>query len=240
MLAQLQLHASQDRGRPRRPRSRGGRGPARAAAEEPWAASPHLQLALVDEQQEALPAALVSVRSALDRDPGDWRSWLVAARLEAESGHVAAARRALARPHAASTRARPRCAPWLKNRFRAWPERRVTIGRFVAAASTVTPDPPRMTDVSSAADIPVERVEPGLVGGRARAAGRARRRFWRDSARRRYLVAADAATASRSPPASSARERASRVHVPARDAPLARPREALRALRPRPPARSGT
>ena len=57
-----------------------------------WAASPHLQIALVEEQMGDLPAARRSVADAIERDGSDWRSWLVSARLEAKSGSRAAAR----------------------------------------------------------------------------------------------------------------------------------------------------
>jgi Tfp pilus assembly protein PilF len=64
---------------------------------QPWAASPYLQLALVHEQREDLPAAEAAIREAIERDPLDWRLWLVAARVETESGDISAARESLAR-----------------------------------------------------------------------------------------------------------------------------------------------
>ena len=63
---------------------------------EPWAASPLLQLALVEEQVGDLRQANASVRGALARDRSDWRIWLVAARIETEAGRVGSARRSLA------------------------------------------------------------------------------------------------------------------------------------------------
>jgi hypothetical protein len=68
----------------------------RAHVLEPWAASPFLQLALVEEQGGDLRHAESSVRSAIARDASDWRSWLVAARIQTEAGEVARARRSLA------------------------------------------------------------------------------------------------------------------------------------------------
>jgi O-Antigen ligase len=64
---------------------------------EPWAASPYLQLALVREAIGDLPGGLIAIRQAIDRDPADWRLWLVRARIETNSGAIAEARRSLAR-----------------------------------------------------------------------------------------------------------------------------------------------
>ena len=63
---------------------------------QPWAASPLLQLALVEEQAGDLQQANGSVRSALRRDRSDWRIWLTAARAPTEGGRVGSARRSLA------------------------------------------------------------------------------------------------------------------------------------------------
>jgi len=62
---------------------------------QPWAASPYLQLALVEEQTGALRAARTSILEAIDNDRSDWRLWLVRARLETKSGALAAARESL-------------------------------------------------------------------------------------------------------------------------------------------------
>lgn len=71
---------------------------ARAArALEPWAASPYLQLALVQEHVGDLEAARDSIRKAVARDSRDWRLWLVAARLETKLGLIPEARASLAR-----------------------------------------------------------------------------------------------------------------------------------------------
>jgi hypothetical protein len=69
----------------------------RARALAPWAASPHLQLALVREESGDLAAADDSIRSALERDPSDWHLWLVAARLSVKRGEIAEAEQALHR-----------------------------------------------------------------------------------------------------------------------------------------------
>jgi hypothetical protein len=71
---------------------------ARAArALEPWAASPYLQLALVQEHVGDLDSARDSIRKAVARDSRDWRLWLVAARLETKLGFIPEARASLAR-----------------------------------------------------------------------------------------------------------------------------------------------
>jgi O-antigen ligase len=70
---------------------------ANAAAIEPWAADPRLQLALVEERRGELPAARRALAQALARAPRDWRLWLVAARLRAKAGDAAGAQAALDR-----------------------------------------------------------------------------------------------------------------------------------------------
>jgi O-Antigen ligase len=68
----------------------------RASALQPWAASPHLQLALVLEETGNLDAARVEMGRALARDGRDWRLWLVASRIETAQGDITEARAALA------------------------------------------------------------------------------------------------------------------------------------------------
>jgi hypothetical protein len=67
---------------------------------EPWASSPYLQTALVEEDRDALPTALRWVGRALDRNREDWRVWLIKARIETKLGRIRAARRSF--DHAAS------------------------------------------------------------------------------------------------------------------------------------------
>jgi hypothetical protein len=62
---------------------------------QPWASSPDLQLALVEEQTGDLRAARSSILEAIGNDPSDWRLWLVRARLETKAGAVSAARRSV-------------------------------------------------------------------------------------------------------------------------------------------------
>jgi O-antigen ligase len=54
----------------------------------PWASSPFLQRALVDEQAGAWPSALRAMELAERRDPQDWRLPLVTARIEAKAGNA--------------------------------------------------------------------------------------------------------------------------------------------------------
>jgi hypothetical protein len=64
---------------------------------QPWAASPYLQLALVEEASGHLANARGWIGDAIERDPENWRLWLVAARLETKAGDIAAAARTLQR-----------------------------------------------------------------------------------------------------------------------------------------------
>jgi hypothetical protein len=63
---------------------------------QPWAATPYLQLALVEEELGNLGAARRWIADAIERDPEDWRLWLVSTRLATKSGDVPAARASLA------------------------------------------------------------------------------------------------------------------------------------------------
>ena len=84
---------------------------ARAArALEPWAASPYLQLALVEEQAGSFATALASIDAAIRRDTTDWRLWLVKARLQVKAGRLNEARASLGRVHALNPRS-PLLAP---------------------------------------------------------------------------------------------------------------------------------
>jgi len=62
---------------------------------EPWAAAPWLQLALAREQAGDLESAQEAVLEAIERDDSDWRTWLVATRIETKLGRVEAAQRSL-------------------------------------------------------------------------------------------------------------------------------------------------
>jgi hypothetical protein len=64
---------------------------------QPWAASPYVQLALVEEAVGDLAEAQRVIREGIERDPTDWRLWLIASRIETKSGDIPAARADLAR-----------------------------------------------------------------------------------------------------------------------------------------------
>jgi tetratricopeptide (TPR) repeat protein len=64
---------------------------------QPWAASPYLQLALVEEASGHLAAARSWIGEAIERDRENWRLWLVAARLETKAGDIAKAEQTLER-----------------------------------------------------------------------------------------------------------------------------------------------
>lgn len=61
-----------------------------AARVEPGAASPQIQLALVEELQGNLRQGLVAAQRAVHDEPANWTAWLIMSRLEAENGKVAA------------------------------------------------------------------------------------------------------------------------------------------------------
>jgi hypothetical protein len=71
---------------------------------QPWAASPYLQLALVQEQLRDLEAARMWIGEAIDRNPIDWRLWFVSARIETKANDIPAARRSLRRAKALNPR----------------------------------------------------------------------------------------------------------------------------------------
>jgi O-antigen ligase len=96
LLTQLELAASEESVR------RGDGASAQHHAEaaraiQPWAASPYLQLALVEEQGGRLDQARRRIAQALERDAEDWRLWLVSARIETKAGRIGAAQASLER-----------------------------------------------------------------------------------------------------------------------------------------------
>jgi len=62
-----------------------------ASTLQPWAAEPHLQLALVDEQAGNLAGARREIARAIDRAPNDWSLWFVSSRIEEAAGDIRAA-----------------------------------------------------------------------------------------------------------------------------------------------------
>jgi lysylphosphatidylglycerol synthetase-like protein (DUF2156 family) len=71
---------------------------------QPWAASPYLQLALLQEQSGNLRAADRRIREAIERDASDWRLRLVAARIAVKRGFIGNAKRDLDRARALNPR----------------------------------------------------------------------------------------------------------------------------------------
>jgi hypothetical protein len=66
-----------------------------ARSVQPWAASPYLQLALLEEQRGKLGRANRWIDGALERDSSDWTIWLVAARVQTKAGFIKRGRRSL-------------------------------------------------------------------------------------------------------------------------------------------------
>ena len=67
---------------------------------EPWASSPYVQLALIEEQAGNLARANRHIKDALERDSRDWSTWLVAARIQTKAGSIREGRRSLRRAEA--------------------------------------------------------------------------------------------------------------------------------------------
>jgi hypothetical protein len=81
-----------------------------ARALEPWSARPLLQIALAEEAFGSLPVSRLAIEDAVRKDASNWRLRLVAARLEAKTGHIGAATRELAAARALNPRS-PLFAP---------------------------------------------------------------------------------------------------------------------------------
>jgi hypothetical protein len=64
----------------------------RAAHIEPGAASPQLQIALVQELRGQIPAAISAAKQAAADEPENWGTWLILSRLESEDGRAQASR----------------------------------------------------------------------------------------------------------------------------------------------------
>jgi Flp pilus assembly protein TadD len=96
LLAETRLDASQ--AAVRRGDTAAALASARSARDvEPWAASPYLQLALVEEEAGHLVRAENRILQAIHRDETDWRLWLTAARIQTKQGEIVRARRSLDR-----------------------------------------------------------------------------------------------------------------------------------------------
>jgi hypothetical protein len=97
VAAGIPLLANTDVAASRQAAAAGNVGAAREHAQDarrwqPWAASPYLQLALVEEQAGDPERARGWIAQAIDREPGSWRLWLAASRIELATGRPAAAR----------------------------------------------------------------------------------------------------------------------------------------------------
>ncbi|HEX4466105.1 MAG TPA: O-antigen ligase family protein [Solirubrobacteraceae bacterium] len=67
---------------------------------QPYAATPHLQQALVLEQAGSLSAAAVAARAATRDEPTNWRTWFTLARIDARQGKEIAAVQSLRKARA--------------------------------------------------------------------------------------------------------------------------------------------
>jgi hypothetical protein len=68
----------------------------RATKLEPWAASPYLQVALVEESRGRFAAARQAIDRAVSRDDRDWQLWLVKSRIDDDLGLYASGAASLA------------------------------------------------------------------------------------------------------------------------------------------------
>jgi O-antigen ligase len=71
---------------------------------QPYAATPHVQRALVLEQASLLASAAAAAKTATAEEPTNWRTWFVLARIEARRGSAGSAVRALRRARALNPR----------------------------------------------------------------------------------------------------------------------------------------
>jgi O-antigen ligase len=71
---------------------------------EPWAATPYLQLALVEESRGEFTAARRAIDKAVSRDDRDWQLWLVKARIDDDLGRYASGALSRARSKALNPR----------------------------------------------------------------------------------------------------------------------------------------
>jgi hypothetical protein len=68
----------------------------------PWSSEPYTQLALLESDRGDLTQSLSYLRQALDRDPEDWRLWVIEASLQRRTGDAAASQAAYARAQSLS------------------------------------------------------------------------------------------------------------------------------------------
>jgi O-antigen ligase len=79
-----------------------------AVEAQPWAATPLIQRALVLEAEGDLAAASLDARAATRREPANWRTWIVLARIEAQRQRIRSALGAAER----ARRLNPRSPLW--------------------------------------------------------------------------------------------------------------------------------
>jgi hypothetical protein len=66
-----------------------------AKAVEPWAASPYVQLAAIEQAEGSLGSARLWLADALERSPRDWSLWYLAVQIDTQRGEIRAAKREL-------------------------------------------------------------------------------------------------------------------------------------------------
>jgi O-antigen ligase/polysaccharide polymerase Wzy-like membrane protein len=71
-----------------------------AKAIEPWAASPYVQLARIEQAQRDYDSARAWLSGALSRSPRDWSLWYIAAQIDTQRGEIPLARREIGRARA--------------------------------------------------------------------------------------------------------------------------------------------
>jgi O-antigen ligase len=71
-----------------------------AKALEPWAATPYVQLARIDQAAGNFDSARAWLSGALTRSPRDWSLWYIAAQIDTQRGNIALARREIDRARA--------------------------------------------------------------------------------------------------------------------------------------------
>jgi hypothetical protein len=71
-----------------------------AKALEPWAATPYVQLARIDQAEGNFDSGRAWLSRALSRSPRDWSLWYIATQIDTQRGKIALARRELDRARA--------------------------------------------------------------------------------------------------------------------------------------------
>jgi hypothetical protein len=106
LLSALQLDASRQDARSQRWSSAEARA-RRALQLSPWATSPRVQLALINEARGRPHAALAWIEQAMEQDAGDWQTWVIKARIQTSLGDQRGARQSLDHAVALNPRSQP-------------------------------------------------------------------------------------------------------------------------------------